>query len=79
MQFNYYAETDMLYIALREKASVESEEIRPGLVIDFDEEGKVVGIEVEDASKQADLSSLQAFSFPNQVAGNDYSYSMRKA
>lgn len=64
MQFRYYPETDMLYIALRETVSTESAEISPGVVIDFDEDGHVIGLEVEDASLRADLSSLQAFHLP---------------
>ena len=65
MQLRYYPETDMMYVAFREKASVDSQEVSPGLVADYDEEGNVVGIEVEDASQRADLSSLQAFSLPD--------------
>jgi len=64
MQLRYYAETDTLYIAFRDVASADSEEVSPGLVLDFDSEGNATGIEVEDASRRADLSSLQAFSLP---------------
>ena len=55
----------MMYVAFREKASTDSQEVSPGLVVDYDEDGNVVGIEVEDASQRADLSSLQAFSIPD--------------
>ena len=65
MQVRYYPDTDMMYVAFREKASASSQEVSPGLVADYDEEGNVVGIEVEDASKRADLSSMQAFSIPD--------------
>ena len=64
MQIRYYAETDTLYIALREAPSVDSEEIRPGFVLDFDAEGTVVGIEIEDASATVDLTRLQSVSLP---------------
>ncbi|HDN78988.1 MAG TPA: DUF2283 domain-containing protein, partial [Chloroflexi bacterium] len=37
MIFEYYPETDMLYIKLVEGVSVESEEVAPGIVLDYDE------------------------------------------
>ena len=39
MKFHYYPETDSLYIELSEKASVDSTEVAPGVVLDFDAEG----------------------------------------
>jgi uncharacterized protein YuzE len=65
MQLRHYPETDTLYVAFREDVSVESEEVSPGVVADFDAEGHVIGFEVEDASTQMDLSSVQAFSLPD--------------
>jgi len=49
----------MLYIGLHPCASVESEEIVPGMVLDYDEGDNVVGIEITDGSKLADLSQLE--------------------
>jgi uncharacterized protein YuzE len=69
MQLRHYPETDTLYVAFREAVSVESEEVSPGVVADFDEDGRVIGFEVEDASNQMDLSSLQAFSLPANALG----------
>lgn len=66
MELRYYPETDMFYISFREGASVDSEEISPGVVVDFDAEGSSVGIEFEDASRKVDLTSLQAFSLPER-------------
>lgn len=65
MQLRYYPETDTLYISLREEASVDSEEVTPGVVVDFDADRSAVGIEIEDASRRVDLSSFQAFSLPD--------------
>jgi len=59
MTFRYDRETDMLVIVFRDETSVESEEIAQGIVLDFDEEGNVVGMEIEDASKSVDLSKLE--------------------
>ena len=64
MTFNYHAETDMLHIALAEGVSTESEEVAPGFVLDFNAQGQVIGIEVEDASRVIDLSQLEIGALP---------------
>lgn len=64
MKFHYYAETDSLYIELSETSSVDSKEVAPGVVIDFDEQGHPVGIDLDHASKFANLSTLEATSLP---------------
>ena len=64
MIVEYYPETDMLYIKLIEGVSTESEEIAPGVVLDFDEHSRVIGIEIEDASKIIDLSRLELRALP---------------
>jgi len=62
--FEYYPETDMLYLKLMEGVSTESEEISPGVVLDFDEHNRVIGIEFEDASKFIDLPRLELRALP---------------
>ncbi|MDP2300936.1 MAG: DUF2283 domain-containing protein [Ignavibacteria bacterium] len=64
MKFNYYPETDSLYIDLSEKTSVDSKEVANGVVIDFDEEGNIVGIDIDNASKIVNLSSVESVSLP---------------
>lgn len=64
MLFEYYPDTDMLYIKLADGASTESEEIAPGVVLDFDERNRVIGVEIEDASKFIDLSRLELRAMP---------------
>lgn len=64
MKLNYYKETDTLYIDLSHRTSVESQEVAPGVVLDFDENGKLVGIDIDNASKILDLSSLETESVP---------------
>ena len=64
MVFQYYSDTDMLYIKLSEGVSTESEEVASGIVLDFDEHNRVVGIEIEDASNFIDLSRLEVLSLP---------------
>jgi uncharacterized protein YuzE len=64
MKFNYYPDTDSLYIDLSEKTSTDSQEIAPGVVVDFDTEGNIVGIDINRASKIIDLSRLETNSLP---------------
>lgn len=64
MVFEYYPESDMLYIKLIEGISIESEEIAPGVVLDLDEHNRVIGLEIEDASKFIDLSRLELRALP---------------
>jgi uncharacterized protein YuzE len=64
MIFEYFPDTDMLYIKLTDAPSAESEEIAPGLVLDFDVDNRVVGVEIEDASQQIDLSRLELKALP---------------
>lgn len=64
MIFQYFPETDMLYIKLTDLASAESEEVAPGVVLDFDANNRVVGVEIEDASKFIDLSRLELRTLP---------------
>ncbi len=55
MKLNYYPETDSLYIDLSEKTSVESKEISEGVVLDYDAEGKLIGIDIDNASTKIQL------------------------
>jgi len=66
MKFKYYADTDSLYIDLSEKTSVDSNEVAPGVVLDFDVEGNLVGIDIDHASKIVNLARLEAQSLPIQ-------------
>jgi len=64
MKLHYYPETDSLYIDLTERESASSKEVSPGVVADFDDEGKLVGIDLDGASRVADLSRLEAVALP---------------
>jgi len=64
MKFHYYSETDSLYIDLSDKTSVDSREVAPGVVLDFDAEGHLVGIDIDHASEIVDLSRLEAEALP---------------
>lgn len=64
MKFYYYPETDSLYIDLSEKTSVDSREVAPGVVLDFDAGGNLVGIDIDHASRIVNLSRLEAEALP---------------
>jgi uncharacterized protein YuzE len=64
MVVQYHPDTDMLYIKLSDGVSTESEEVAPSMVLDFDEQNRVVGIEIEDASTFIDLSRLEVVALP---------------
>jgi uncharacterized protein YuzE len=59
VEVRYYPSSDMLNLRLADQESVESEEAMDGFVFDFDADGKVVGIEVEDASSRVDLTFVK--------------------
>jgi uncharacterized protein YuzE len=64
MKLHYYKETDSLYIDLSSKSSIDSQEITEDIVIDFDEKKNIVGIDIQNASKNIDFSSLEADEIP---------------
>lgn len=64
MKLQYSPDTDSLYIGLQERPSVESEEVAPGVVLDFDANGNVVGIDIDRASELLDLSTLETDFLP---------------
>ena len=52
MKVIYDKQTDTLSLILRDDQISESDEFKEGIILDFDKEGKVVSIEILDASKQ---------------------------
>lgn len=58
MKIQYFPETDILSIRLNDRPGIESEEIAPDVVVDFDEAGGVVGLEIDLASAKVDLKNL---------------------
>ena len=67
MKLNYYLETDSLYIDLVEKPSVESKEVSEGVVLDYDAEGNLVGIDIDNASKKVQLKELSLRKLPVDI------------
>jgi uncharacterized protein YuzE len=67
MKLNYYPETDSLYIDLSEKSSVESREISEGVVLDYDADGVLAGIDIDNASTKVQLNELILRKLPSDV------------
>lgn len=64
MKTHYDPEADALYLRFADGKVVESEEVRPGIVFDVDAEGRIVAVEILDASEHlasgVDLHALAA-------------------
>ena len=66
MKINYYPETDSLYIDLSYHTSKDSIEISEGVVIDYDKNGQIVGIDIDNASSKLNLKELVLNKLPLQ-------------
>jgi uncharacterized protein YuzE len=64
MKLSYYPETDSLYIDLSSKPGSDSLPISEGVVLDYDEAGNLVGIDIDNASGKLDLGELILSKFP---------------
>lgn len=67
MKLNYYPETDSLYIDLSELPSVESREISEGVILDYDADGRLVGIDIDNASHKVEMQKLILNKLPATV------------
>ena len=67
MKLNYYPETDSLYINLSEQPSVESQEISEGILLDYDAEGRLVGIDIDNASHKIEMEKLILSKIPGKI------------
>ncbi len=50
MKIGYHSDTDSLYIEFSPNPSDDSSEIAEGVVLDFDSEGRLVGIDIDNAN-----------------------------
>jgi uncharacterized protein YuzE len=58
MKLSYYPDTDSLYIDLSSRTGVESREVSEGVVLDYDADGNLVGVDIDHASRKLDLREL---------------------
>jgi len=67
MKLNYHRDTDSFYIDLSAKPSAESREISEGIVLDYDAEENLVGIDIDNASRKIDLKEVILSKIPAEV------------
>ncbi|NCP02002.1 MAG: DUF2283 domain-containing protein [Deltaproteobacteria bacterium] len=67
MKLNYHPETDSLYIDLSERSSAESREISEGVVFDYDAEGKLIGIDIDNATNKVEMNKPILCNLPGKI------------
>lgn len=63
MKLHYDEEADALYLRLDDSAVDESDEVQPGIILDFDASGQVVGIEILGLRARVPLANLKQIQF----------------
>ncbi|MDP2983177.1 MAG: DUF2283 domain-containing protein [Candidatus Latescibacter sp.] len=63
MKLKIDKENDALYFRLDESAIVESEEVQPGIILDFKADGKVVGVEILNLSARINPEQLKVLQY----------------
>lgn len=64
MKLHYYPETDSLHIELKAASGAETREVAPGLNVDLDAAGDVIGFDIDGASRRLDLTTLETVALP---------------
>jgi uncharacterized protein YuzE len=65
MKIEYDKEVDALYIRIQEKYVARTQEVAEGVNLDFDVDGRLIGLEVIDAAKHYSLSDIFNLSTEN--------------
>lgn len=63
VDITYDPSVDAMYIKFREGKYKISEEVREGVIVDFDEENKIIGIEILDATEKVSKESVSGINF----------------
>jgi uncharacterized protein YuzE len=71
MKIEYDRDADALYVRLQEKYVARTAEIEDGLNLDIDDEGKLIGLEVLDATRRYSLSDIFNISTENLILERD--------
>ena len=71
MKIEYDKEVDALYVRLQEKYVARTVEIEEGLNLDIDDEGRLIGLEVLDATRRYSLSDIFNISTENLILDRD--------
>lgn len=68
MKLNYHPDTDSLYIDLSSRPSAQSKEVSEGVVLDYDTDGNLVGIDIDHASSKLELGEIVTTHMPVPVS-----------
>jgi uncharacterized protein YuzE len=63
MRVTYSEKDDALYVRMDESPILESEEVQPGLIVDFNETGQVIGIELHGVRARNPLVNPKSLQF----------------
>ena len=63
MKLHVDKEADALYLRLDESAIIDSEEVSPGVVLDYNDANQVIGVELLHLSKRSSTLNLSALEF----------------
>ena len=67
MKLIYHPDTDSLYIDPPERSSVDSQDISEGVVLDYDAQGNLVGIDIDNASNKVALKEWTLSKLPAEI------------
>lgn len=68
MRISYDENADALYIRLKETAYYESDEVKEGVLLDYDDKGNVIGVEILDASEYLSRDELASLTYSVEKA-----------
>lgn len=72
MKIEYDREVDALYIRVQEKFVAKTQEVSEGVNLDFDADGKLIGLEILDATEQYSPADIFNLSTENLVLDASY-------
>lgn len=67
MKLNYHKDTDSLYIDLSSRPSTDSREISEGIVLDYDANGLVTGVDIDNDSNKVDFDQIVQNKLPTEA------------
>lgn len=63
MKVHFDEQADAVYLRLDDSKIIESQEVQPGVILDFNEQGQVVGVEILGVMKRVPLAQLKQMRF----------------
>ncbi|MBF0487660.1 MAG: DUF2283 domain-containing protein [Nitrospirae bacterium] len=70
MKLHYSKEADALYLRFKESEITDTDEIAADVIVDFDTDGNVIGLEILSVSGKADLEQLTVQAFEKVMVEN---------